>query len=90
MTNQQSLNKTASDIIICDTNVVILMTLFKPTVMFAALYSFGKIKVHQCVIDQLQNWVDKNNQKVDVKKLIEASSTPSFSRDYRFSFEASL
>lgn len=63
MTNQQSLNKTASDIIICDTNVVILMTLFKPTVMFAAVYSFGKIKVHQCVIDQLQNWVDKNNQK---------------------------
>lgn len=30
--------------------------------------------------------IDKNNQKVDVKKLIEASSTPSFSRDYRLRY----
>jgi len=70
MTNQQPLNRAPSDIIICDTNVVILMTLFKPTIMFTSVYTFGKIKVHQCVIDQIQNWVDKNNQNAKLKLFI--------------------
>ena len=61
---QQQNNNNPIEIIICDTNVVVLMTLFKPSVMFAAQYSFGKIKVHQCVIEQLQGWLDRNNQKV--------------------------
>lgn len=39
------------------------MTLFNFK-MFTANYSFGTIKVHQCVIDQLQSWLDKNNKKV--------------------------
>lgn len=39
------------------------MTLFNSK-MFTATYSFGTIKVHQCVIDQLQAWLDKNNKKV--------------------------
>ena len=30
--------------------------------------------------------IDKNNQIVDVKKLIEAASTPTFSRDYRLQY----
>jgi hypothetical protein len=64
MTNQPTQNNNSpTQIIICDTNIVVLMTLFKPSVMFSANYTSGKVRVHQCVIDQLQNWIDKKNAK---------------------------
>jgi rRNA-processing protein FCF1 len=59
-----STSNTSVQIIICDTNIVILMTLFKSSLMFTANYSFGAVKVHQCVIDQLQSWLDNNNKKI--------------------------
>ena len=31
--------------------------------MFDTSYQFGKVKVHPCVIDQLQNWVDRKAKK---------------------------
>tara|TARA_Y100000768_G_scaffold389046_1_gene391712 strand:- start:176000 stop:176569 length:570 start_codon:yes stop_codon:yes gene_type:complete len=39
------------------------MYLFKKSVMFDTSYKFGKVKVHPCVIDQLQNWVDRKAKK---------------------------
>lgn len=50
-------------LVICDTNVVILMVLFKSTIMFTNTYSFGQIEVHQSVIAEMQAWLDKNNRK---------------------------
>jgi hypothetical protein len=32
--------------------------------MFNNTYSFGKIEVHQSVIDEMQAWLDRNNRKV--------------------------
>lgn len=32
--------------------------------MFTNTYSFGKIEVHQSVIDEMQAWLDRNNKKV--------------------------
>ncbi len=61
MTAQSQSND--KQIIICDTNIVLLMMLFKPSVMFTANYSYGKIKVHQCVVDQLQSWINKKDSK---------------------------
>jgi rRNA-processing protein FCF1 len=51
-------------LVICDTNVIVLMVLFKPLVMFTNTYSFAQIEVDQSVIDEMQNWLDRNNKKV--------------------------
>ena len=59
-----SLPNNNSHLVICDTNVVMLMVLFKPSVMFTNTYSFGKVEVHQSVIDEMQAWLDRNNKKV--------------------------
>ncbi len=51
-------------VIICDTNIVLLMILFKSSIMFSAVYSFGIIKIHHTVISELEKWLVKNNRKV--------------------------
>ena len=62
-TTMSSLNSNHQHLVICDTNVIILMALFKPSLMFTNNYSFGLVAVDQSVVDEMQNWLDKNNKK---------------------------
>ena len=50
--------------VICDTNVVILMSTFKPSVMFAFKYSFGAVEIHSSVIEEIENWIKRNGEKL--------------------------
>jgi rRNA-processing protein FCF1 len=62
--NENNSSEAESDkIVICDTNVVVMMTLFKPTKMFSHRYTFGKVVVHQMVIDELESWLQGNSLK---------------------------
>ncbi len=60
-------------LVICDTNVVMMMVLFKPSIMFSNIYSFGHVEIHQSVIDEMQTWIDRNNRKAQkfTKPIIE-------------------
>ncbi len=49
--------------LICDTNIVILMMLFKPSVMFEYSYPFGSVEVHESVINEIERWVENKNIK---------------------------
>jgi rRNA-processing protein FCF1 len=40
-----------------------MMTIFKPTLMFSIQYSFGKIVVHQLVIDEIERWQRPGSKK---------------------------
>ncbi len=56
-------SKPSGKILICDTNVVVLMYLFKKSKMFSAKYSYGEVKIHKDVISEIQAWIKKNNNK---------------------------
>lgn len=43
MTSQPKDEAHKPSIVICDSNVIMMMTIFKPTLMFSIQYSFGKI-----------------------------------------------
>lgn len=51
-------------LVICDSNVVIMMAIFKASVMFDAQYSFGKVEVHSCVIEELESWIKRRGAKL--------------------------
>lgn len=63
MSQQPSAESAAIRLIICDSNVVMMMTLFRPTVMFTATYSFGAIEVHRSVIEELEKWLERKGAK---------------------------
>lgn len=67
MSQPSAENNTTKDdpekLVICDTNVVMMMTLFKPSIMFDHSYSFGKVVIHQLVIDELASWLEGNTLK---------------------------
>lgn len=59
-------HKKASDealILICDTNVLVKMALFKPSVMFDAHYSYGKVAVPDFIIEEIRRWTKKAKNK---------------------------
>jgi hypothetical protein len=63
MTNPQKDERKPPQIIICDSNVIIMMTIFKPSIMFSATYSFGKLVVHQLVIEEIERWLRPESKK---------------------------
>jgi hypothetical protein len=40
-----------------------MMTIFKPSIMFSATYSFGKLVVHQFVIEEIERWLRPESKK---------------------------
>jgi hypothetical protein len=54
----------ANHIIICDANLVVMMTLFKPLIMFGGKFSLGKVVVHKSVIDEIESWKKPGHQKL--------------------------
>ena len=58
---------TASLILICDTNVLLKMALFKRTLMFEAEYRWGKIAVPKSIVNELRRWLKKPGHR-KVKK----------------------
>ena len=63
MTNPQKDERKPPQIIICDSNVIMMMTIFKPSIMFGATYSFGKLVVHQLVIGEIEQWLRPESKK---------------------------
>jgi len=61
--NTKGKSQTSQSILICDTNVVVKLFIFKSSIMFDASYTHGNIKVHQCVIDELNHWLKVKKQK---------------------------
>lgn len=53
----------APKLVICDSNVVMLMTTFCQTKMFDSKYSFGELEVHVSVIDELERWITRRGAK---------------------------
>ena len=51
-------------IVICDSNVIIMMAIFKPTIMFKKKYSFGDLIVHQSVINEIERWQRSGSRKL--------------------------
>lgn len=64
MSSNNNNPQNTTKLIICDTNVVAKMFLFKASIMFTADYSFGSIEIDTSVIEELQNWINKNNSKL--------------------------
>lgn len=63
----------AQAFVICDSNVIIMMAIFKPSVMFSSKYSFGEVEVHFSVISEMERWIERGGAKLSKfgKPLIE-------------------
>lgn len=55
---------TNQKLIVCDTNIVVRLYLFKSQLMITHNYSFGSIEIDVSVIKEIQNWIDKKNSKM--------------------------
>lgn len=47
----------SESLLICDTNIIVKMYVFKASVMFDATYSFGEVRIHPVVVEELQQWL---------------------------------
>lgn len=59
----QAKTKASSHLLICDTNIVVKMTLFKQSKMFDAEYSFGEVEIHESVLAEIRRWIDHEGKK---------------------------
>ena len=50
-------------LLICDTNIVVKMYIFKASVLFDAAYSFGHVRIHHSVICELEHWLKSKRRK---------------------------
>jgi len=64
MTKKPKSNQTSTRLVICDSNVIIMMTIFKPSVMFTCKYTFGELAVHKSVISEIEKWLRPDSRKL--------------------------
>ncbi|MCX6116739.1 MAG: hypothetical protein NT027_04300 [Proteobacteria bacterium] len=64
MTQKPKSKQSSTRLVICDSNVIIMMSIFKPSVMFKCKYTFGELAVHKSAITEIERWLRPDSKKL--------------------------